>query len=228
MLRPAVPPHVAVFDAYGTLLDVHAAVARHAARIGPAAAALSALWRAKQLEYSWILSAAGAYEPFLALTERALGHALAAHRIADPALCASLLAAYRQLDAFPDAVPMLRALRDRGIATAILSNGSPEMLADAVAAGGLAALLDDVLSVHPLRRYKPAPAIYALATERFACQPHEVAFVSSNPWDAYGAARFGFRVFWVNRAGLPVEYWLDETARMVPDLAALPALIAPG
>ncbi|MBX9701093.1 MAG: haloacid dehalogenase type II, partial [Acetobacteraceae bacterium] len=189
----AVPPRVAVFDAYGTLLDVHAAVARHAARIGPAAPALSALWRAKQLEYSWILSAAGAYEPFWALTDRALGHAMAVHGIADAALRADLLAAYRRLDAYPDATPALRALREAGIATAILSNGSPDMLAEAVAAAGLAPLLDDVLSVHPLRRYKPAPAIYALATERFACQPHEVGFVSSNAWDAFGAARFGFR-----------------------------------
>jgi 2-haloacid dehalogenase len=223
----AVPPRVAVFDAYGTLLDVHAAVARHAARIGPAAPALSALWRAKQLEYSWILSATGAYEPFLALTERALDHAMAAHGATDPALRADLLAAYRNLDACPDAAPMLQALRERGIATAILSNGSPEMLGDAVAAGGLAPLLDEVLSVHGLRRFKPAPAVYALATERFACQPHQVAFVSANAWDAYGATRFGFRVFWVNRAGAPAEYWLAETATVLPDLAALAALLAP-
>ena len=218
-------PRVAVFDAYGTLLDVHAAVARHAARLGPQAAAVSALWRAKQIEYSWILSAAGAYEPFLVLTERALGHAMAVHGIEDAALRADLLAAYRRLDAYPDAAATLAALRGRGLQTAILSNGSPEMLADAVAAGGLAPLLDDVLSVHPLRRYKPAPAIYALATERFACQPHEVAFVSSNPWDAYGAGRFGFRVFWINRAGTPAEYWLDETATRLSALAELPSLL---
>lgn len=221
------PPRAVVFDAYGTLLDVHAAVARHAARIGPMAAALSALWRAKQIEYSWILSAAGAYEPFLTLTERALDHAMAVHGVADPALRAALLGAYRRLDAYPDAAPTLAALRARGIATAILSNGSPEMLADAVEAGGLAPLLDAVLSVHPLRRYKPAPAIYALATERFACQPHQVAFVSSNAWDAFGAGRFGFRVFWVNRGAAPAEYWLDETARVIPDLAPLPDLVMP-
>ncbi len=214
-------PRAVVFDAYGTLLDVHAAVARHAARIGPQAAALSALWRARQIEYSWILSAVGDYEPFIELTARALDHAMAVHGVADAALRADLLAAYRRLDAYPDAAATLTSLCARGLGTAILSNGSPEMLVDAVAAGGLGALLDAVLSVDPLRRYKPAPAIYALATERFACTPAEIAFVSSNPWDAYGAARFGFRVFWVNRAGAPAEYGLDRSATMIASLAAL-------
>ncbi len=218
----------AVFDAYGTLLDVHAAVGRHAARLGDKAAPLSALWRNKQLEASWILSAAGAYEDFWTITERTLGHAMRAHGVEDPALRADLLSAYRVLGAYPDAAPTLAALRDAGLGTAILSNGSPEMLAAAVEAGGLGPLLDYVLSVHPLRRYKPDPRVYALATERFGCQPHEVAFVSSNAWDAFGAARFGFRVFWVNRAGGPVEYWLDELAEAVlPGLDALPPLLLP-
>ncbi|MBK1661253.1 haloacid dehalogenase type II [Paracraurococcus ruber] len=219
-------PNAAVFDAYGTLLDVHAAVGRHAARLGAAAPAVSALWRAKQTEWSWILSATGAYEPFWSLTEKALDHALAVHGIADPGLRADLLSAYRALDAYPEAAPMLRALRSRGIPTAILSNGSPEMLDSSVAAGGLGPLLDEVLSVHPLRCFKPDPRVYALVPARFGCQPHEVAFVSSNPWDAYGAQRFGFRVFWVNRAGGPAEYWLDRTATILPDLASLPDRLA--
>jgi 2-haloacid dehalogenase len=223
------PPKAAVFDAYGTLLDVHAAVGRHAARLGDCAPAVSALWRTKQLEMSWILSATGGYEPFWRLTERALDHALAVHGVADDGLRAALLAAYRALDAYPEAAPMLAALRAGGIATAILSNGSPEMLAEAVAAGGLEPLLDAVLSVQPLRRFKPDSRVYALATERFGCQPHEVAFVSANAWDAYGAGRFGCRVFWINRGGGPAEYWLDETATMLPDLAALPGhLLAAG
>ncbi|MDO9710740.1 haloacid dehalogenase type II [Paracraurococcus lichenis] len=219
-------PKAAVFDAYGTLLDVHAAVGRHAARLGEKAQPVSALWRAKQIEWSWILSATGAYEPFWALTEKALDHALAVHGAAEPALRADLLAAYRELDAYPEAAPMLSALGARGIRTAILSNGSPEMLASSVAAGGLGPLLDDVLSVHPLRCFKPDPRVYALVPARFACQPHEVAFVSSNPWDAYGAQRFGFRVFWVNRSGGPAEYWLDQTATILPDLAGLPERLA--
>ena len=220
------PLRAAVFDAYGTLLDVHAAVGRHAAKLGDKAAPLSALWRAKQLETTWILSAAGAYEDFWGITDRALGHAMQVHGVDDDALRAELLSAYRALEAYPDAAPTLRALRARGLGTAILSNGSPEMLSGAVEAGGLRPLLDDVLSVHPLRRYKPDAGVYALATERFACQPHEIAFVSSNAWDAYGAARFGFRVFWANRAGGPVEYWLDALAEaIVPGLDALPPLI---
>lgn len=227
-MRPAVDrsPKAAVFDAYGTLLDVHSAVARHTATLGDKAAPLSALWRSKQLEASWILSATGAYEDFWSITDRALGHAMQAHGLSDPALRSALLSAYRELGAYPDAAPALRALRAKGLATAILSNGTPGMLAAAVEAGALGPLLDDVLSVHPLRRYKPDRRVYALATERFGCQPHEVAFVSSNAWDAYGAARFGFRVFWVNRAGGPVEYWLDELAAVLPGLDPLPPLLA--
>lgn len=225
---PMPPPAAVVFDAYGTLLDVHAAVARHGSRLGPAASAISALWRAKQLEYSWILSATGDYEDFEAVTDRALGVALAAHGVTDAAVRADLLAAYRRLDAFADAVPALTALRRSGIGTAILSNGSPTMLEEAVAAAGLAPLLDAVLSVDPLRRYKPAREVYALATARFHRQPHEIAFVSGNAWDAYGAARFGFRVHWLNRATQPAEYWLDHLAeRRIATLAELPALLAP-
>jgi 2-haloacid dehalogenase len=223
MRAPAGRPAAVVFDAYGTLLDVHAAVARHAARLGPAAGGVSALWRAKQLEYTWILSATGDYEDFARITARALAVALAAHGVADAALRDDLLAAYRSLDAYPDAAAALAALRAAGLATAILSNGEPAMLDAAVQAAGLAPLLDAVLSVHPLRRYKPARAVYALVTARFACQPHEVAFVSGNAWDAYGAARFGFRVQWLNRAAVPGEYWLDELAvGRIGTLADLP------
>jgi 2-haloacid dehalogenase len=220
------PLAAVVFDAYGTLLDIHAAVGRHAARLGDQAAAISALWRARQIEYSWILSQTGAYEDFWTLTDRALGHALAVHGVADPDLRAALLDAYRRLDAYPEAVATLRALRGQGMATAILSNGSPEMLESAVSAAGLAPVLDAVLSVHPLRRYKPHPSVYALATAQFGCQPHEIAFVSANAWDAYGAARFGFRVQWLNRGGQPVEYWLDALASPVASLADLPARLA--
>lgn len=219
-------PRAVVFDAYGTLLDVHAAVARHAGRVGPAASAFSALWRVKQLEYSWIRSAAGAYQPFWELTEAALDHAMAVHGLADAALRADLLAAYRVLDAYPDAVPVLGALRAAGLGTAILSNGSSEMLASAVGAAGLAPLLDAVLSVDPLGRYKPDPAVYALATAHFSLAPGEVAFVSSNAWDAFGAVRFGFQVFWLNRGGAPVEYGLDRLATPLSGLAALPGLLA--
>lgn len=220
-------PRAVVFDAYGTLLDVHSAVASHAGRLGPQAAAISALWRARQLEYTWILSAVGDYEPFDVLTDRALGHALATHGIADAALRADLLGAYRALSAFADAAPALAALRARGLATAILSNGEPAMLGAAVGAAGLAPLLDEVMSVHALRRYKPDFAVYRLACERFGCAAAEIGFVSANAWDAFGAARFGLRVFWLNRAGGPVEYGLDALARVLPGLSALPAALDP-
>ena len=220
-------PRAAVFDAYGTLLDIHSAVGRYATRLGEGAAAVSALWRAKQLEATWILSATGDYEDFAVLTERALDYALAAHGIRDEALRADLLAAYRALDAFPDALAALAGLREAGIPAAILSNGEPRMLAAAVASAGLAPLLEAVLSVHPLCRYKPHPEVYALATGHFGVPSHEVAFVSSNAWDAHGAARFGFRAVWVNRAGGPIEYGLDETATILPSLASLPDQLIP-
>jgi len=215
-------PRAAVFDAYGTLLDIHSAVRRHAARLGDAAASVSALWRAKQLEASWILTATGGYEGFDALTERALDHALAAHGIQEAALRGDLLSAYRALDAFPDAVAVLERLRASGIPAAILSNGEPETLGAAVKAAGIDGLLEVVLSAHPLRLFKPHPAVYALALGRFACRPTEIAFISSNAWDAHGATRVGFRTFWVNRAGTPPEYGLDRRATILPTLNALP------
>ncbi len=220
-------PAAVVFDAYGTLLDVHAAVGRHAARLGHVAGAVSALWRARQLEYSWILSATGTYEDFATLTARALDVALAAHHVSDAVLRDDLLAAYRRLDPFPDAAPALAALREAGLATAILSNGSPAMLAEAVEGAGLAPLLDAVLSVDSLRVYKPDARVYALATGRFDCAPGRIAFVSGNAWDAYGAARFGFRVHWLNRTPQPEEYGLDGlAASRIATLAELPGTLA--
>lgn len=220
-------PAAVVFDAYGTLLDVHAAVARHAGRLGPPAAAVSALWRQRQLEYSWIHAATGSYAPFEDLTARALDVALGQHHVDDTLLRDDLLAAYRRLDPFPDAAPALAALRQAGLSTAILSNGSPAMLDEAVRAAGLEGLLDAVLSVDPLRTYKPDARVYALATALFGCAPGEVAFVSGNAWDAFGAARFGFRVSWLNRTPQPEEYGLDRLAeRRIATLADLPGALA--
>lgn len=224
---PPLPPDLladaraVVFDAYGTLFDVHAAVASHAAAVGPEAARLSEIWRAKQLEYSWVMSLAGRYAPFWALTERALDHALARCPAVDRALRAPLLEAYRALGAYPDAAPALAALRGRGLRTGILSNGSPEMLASAVASAGLADLLDAVLSVDAVRVFKTDPRAYALVTAAFDIRPQEVAFVSSNRWDVAGASAFGFRCLWVNRAGLPDEYGDLPPVATLRDLAGL-------
>jgi 2-haloacid dehalogenase len=199
-------PRAVVFDAYGTLFDVHSAVMRHAARIGPGAAQLSETWRAKQLEYSWVRSLTGKHRDFWRLTEEALDFALAKFPQENASLRADLLAAYRVLDAYPDAAPLLDRLRARGLATAILSNGEPGMLAAAAHSSGLASKLDRILSIESCGVFKTAPAAYRLVTDAFACEAAEVLFVSSNRWDIAGASAFGFRCVWINRAGNPDEY----------------------
>ena len=218
------PIRAFVFDAYGTLFDVHAAIARHRSAAGPDADRFSELWRLKQLEYAWMLSAAGHYVDFWTLTERALDHAFARFPSVDRRLRASLLDAYFQLDAFPDARVALGALRAKGVRTAILSNGSPKMLDGAVAAARIGAELDAVLSVDSMRIYKPRREVYALVIDAFAIAPTEVAFVSSNRWDVMGATAFGFRCIWVNRAGLPDEYPEFAPVAVVRDLASLATL----
>ena len=199
---------VYVFDAYGTLFDVHSAVARHGARLGADGQRLSDLWRIKQLEYTWVRSLMGSdWRDFRALTADALEHAVACCGIRlAPDLRADLLAAYEELDAFPDALRTLEALKRAGAKTAILSNGTVDMLARATAASGLAPHLDAVLSVDTRRVFKTAPAIYALVGEHFGVAPEAVSFQSSNRWDVAGARQFGFRAVWVNRGGMPDEY----------------------
>jgi 2-haloacid dehalogenase len=216
-------PRAFVFDAYGTLFDVHAAIGRHRAAAGPDAERFSDLWRAKQLEYTWTLTLAGKYAEFWTLTERALDFAFARFPSVDKALKPRLLDAYRTLDAFPDARTMLAQLKSRGEATGILSNGSPAMLAAAVAAAKLGSDLDAVLSVDAIRMYKPRPEVYALAAERFKLAPRDIVFVSSNRWDVMGAQSFGFRTVWVNRASMPQEYDPAPDA-VLGDLGRLAAL----
>ncbi|HEY8382796.1 MAG TPA: haloacid dehalogenase type II [Microvirga sp.] len=210
-----------VFDAYGTLFDVHSAVARHAASIGPEAARLSEIWRAKQLEYSWVLSLADRYEPFWTLTERALDHAFARCPGVDQVLRPRLLDAYRSLDAYGEVADVLRALRARGLKTGILSNGDPAMLRDAVASAGLGGALDAVLSVEEAGVFKTSPRTYALIEASLAAAPAGTVFVSSNRWDIAGAAAFGLRPVWVNRLGLPDEYPGLEPVAVVGDLRGL-------
>jgi 2-haloacid dehalogenase len=213
-----------VFDAYGTLFDVHAAIGRHRAQAGPEADRFSEIWRTKQLEYTWTLTLAGRYVDFWTLTERALDYAFARIGSVDRALRPKLLEAYLSLDAFADARSTLTALKARGLRLGILSNGSPRMLQAAVEASGITGLLDAVLSVDAVRVYKPRPEVYALVTKRFSVEAERVAFVSSNRWDVMGAAAFGFRPVWVNRAGMPEEYSEHAPVRVVGDLSALPAL----
>ena len=216
-------PRAFVFDAYGTLFDVHAAIGRHRAAAGPDADRFSEIWRSKQLEYTWTLTLAGRYVDFWTLTERALDFAFARFPSVDRALRPELLDAYWALDAFADAQAALRGLKARGLSTAILSNGSPKMLTAAVDAAGIGGELDAVLSVDTIRRYKPLPEVYALVTQRFGITPPEVVFVSSNRWDVMGAASFGFRTAWINRADAPEEYG-PAPAALLRDLNGLVAM----
>jgi 2-haloacid dehalogenase len=217
-------PRAFVFDAYGTLFDVHAAIQRHRDAAGPEADRFSEIWRTKQLEYAWMLSAAGRYVDFWTLTERALDYAFARVPSVDQALRVMLLDAYFKLDAFPDARAALTALKARGVRTAILSNGNPRMLEAAIAAANIGAVLDAVLSVDAIRLYKPRPEVYRLATDAFALAPAEAVFVSSNRWDVMGATAYGFRSVWVNRADAPEEYPELRPVAVVGDLAGLAAL----
>ncbi|MFM7346511.1 MAG: haloacid dehalogenase type II [Tagaea sp.] len=212
-----------VFDAYGTLLDVHAATRRHASRIGPAADAVSVLWRTKQLEYTWVRSLMGRHADFRAVTEEALDHALAVHKVAaDASLRADLLASYRALDAFADARDTLCALRVAGLKTAILSNGTPDWLAAAAKAAKIDDRLDAIWSIESAGIYKPDPRVYRLATHGLGMAAADIGFVSSNPWDAAAAAANGFQAVRVNRTGGPAEYARIASLAEVAALADLP------
>jgi len=210
-----------IFDAYGTLFDVHAAIARHRAQAGPDADRVSTIWRTKQLEYSWTLTLAGRYTDFWVLTERALDYALALAPSVDKSLKPALLNAYFKLDAFPDARAALKSLKAKGHKTGILSNGSPAMLKGAVEAAAIGGELDAVLSVDSLKMFKPRPEVYGLVTDRFKCKPADVTFVSSNRWDVMAGVCVGFRSIWVNRATLPDEYRDFPASQTVNDLGSL-------
>lgn len=221
--RQPLRPAVYIFDAYGTLFDVHSAVTRHRAAIGEQAERLSELWRLKQLEYSWVRSLCGAYRDFAALTEEALDFAAARCGEISPALRGDLLAAYQQLDAFPEVKSTLTGLRERGARLAILSNGTPRMLRDAVAAAGLDGMFDAILSVDEVGIFKTAPQAYALAERHVGVARDAVSFQSSNRWDVAGAVRHGFRAVWINRAKMPDEY---RDLAPVAELSSLDGLLS--
>lgn len=195
-----------VFDAYGTLFDVHSVSARAETLFPGHGAALSTAWRAKQLEYTWLRTLMGGYEDFDRVTRASLDWALEALGLdADEAARRALIAEYRRLAAFPEVPAVLETLA-RSRPLAILSNGHPDMLEAVVAHNGLRERFrGGVLSVHPARRFKPDPAVYRIAEEALGVPRPLVGFVSSNGWDAAGAKAFGFRAFWVNRTGAPVE-----------------------
>lgn len=199
-------PAAFVFDAYGTLFDVHSAAGRLKDAIGPHAARLSEIWRAKHLEYTWVLSLAGRQATFRALAEQSLDTAIAMAGGIAPGMRERLLDGYLTLDAYPEVARVLGALRERGSRLAILSNGDPDMLAAAVASAGLHGLLDAVLSASAAQIFKPSARVYALATSRLGLQPGQIVFVSSNRWDVAGARACGFETVWINRMSGPDEY----------------------
>jgi 2-haloacid dehalogenase len=189
-----------VFDAYGTLYDVHSVVRRCEACFPGKGAALSQLWRAKQLEYTWQRSLMQRYAPFSSVTRDALRYSCAALGVALGDHERSLMDEYLRLAPFAE-VPA--ALERLPLKRAILSNGSPDMLEPLVRNSGLG--FDAVLSVHELGIYKPAPQVYELAVRRLGVAKERIAFISSNCWDALGAKSYGFSVYWINRAGAPVD-----------------------
>ena len=216
-----------VFDAYGTLFDVHSAVGQHRARLGDRADAVSGLWRAKQLEYTWQRTILKRYVDFWRVTGDSLDYALEAHGVEDAALRDDLLHAYLSLDCYPEVREVLSTLKDAGLGIAILSNGSPMMLEAAVESAGIGDLLDSVVSVDALGMYKPSPEVYELAMDEVGAGRGQVSFQSSNAWDAAAAATFGFRVAWCNRFGQVRERLPDAPDVEIRTLDELPAIVLP-
>ena len=215
-----------VFDAYGTLFDVHAPMRRLAPEIGPRADDISKLWRQKQLEYTWLRSLMGVHADFWHVTGDALDYALDQHGVSEPGLRDEIMSLYLKLDAYPEAAAALEAVRAKSKITAILSNGSPSMLEAAVRHAGLEKLFNMVLSVEDVGIYKPSRRVYRHAMQKL--QIHDapsVCFVSANTWDAQGAAQFGFQAVRVDRFGLKDDRIPGRPAALVKDLSELAGLL---
>ncbi|XXK28930.1 haloacid dehalogenase type II [Arenicellales bacterium nBUS_45] len=213
-----------VFDAYGTLFDVHSAVAQHTHQMANASI-VSMLWRSKQLEYTWLRTLMGRYVDFWQVTGDALDFALDTHGISDSQLRADLMQAYLGLSCYLEVPEVLNELKSKDIRCAILSNGSPDMLSAAVNHAGLQAYFDAVLSVDGIQMYKPDPRVYQQAVDALGVDASEIAFQSSNAWDAAGADAFGFRVIWVNRFDQKAERLGTSVAAEINDLSSLTDLI---
>jgi 2-haloacid dehalogenase len=214
-----------VFDAYGTLFDYASAAARCRDALGDKLDALNALWRDKQLQYTWLRAVQGRHADFWQVTGDALDFALETLGLADAGLRRRLMDLYLTLDAFPEVPDVLRRLRAAGIKTAILSNGTPDMLDAAVKSAGVGPLLEAVLSVEAVGVYKPHPKVYHLAVDRFGIPAAAISFQSSNAWDAYAASAFGMRVVWCNRYGQRPERLPGRPDFEIKTLAELPALV---
>jgi 2-haloacid dehalogenase len=214
-------PDAYVFDLYGTLLNFASLSGRFRELVADADR-LVADWRAKQLLYAFAATAMDRYADFDTLTGLAFDYACGLHGVAaDPGRRAGAVAAWSALPAFPDATEALATLRARDARCAVLSNGTPGAIAAALAGAGIAGYFEATLSVDAVRAYKPRPAVYELAVARFATQPGRIVFVSSNGWDATGAAEFGLRVVWCNRSGLPAETFGKPPERTIASLTEL-------
>ena len=216
-----------VFDAYGTLFDVGAAAAQAAKE--PKHKALSKTWttvarnwRLKQLQYTWLRAVADQHCDFWQVTQDGLDWALETNGLTDPATRTRLLELYWELTAYPEVPAMLRALKARGMTTAILSNGSPDMLNGAVSSAGIGDVLDAVLSVQDVGVFKPDTRVYDMVGNHFGCAKADVLFVSSNGWDAAGAAAYGFQTAWVNRANEPIDRLYGTPDHVLSDLTTIP------
>jgi 2-haloacid dehalogenase len=214
-----------VFDAYGTLFDFASAARQCRDQLGDSIERLTALWREKQLQYTWLRATQGRHADFWQVTGDALDFSMDTLKLDAPGLRERLMALYLTLDPFPEVRDVLGRLHAAGLCTAILSNGSPAMLDAAVKAAKLGALLDEVLSVEEVGVYKPHPKVYQLAVDRLGIPASDIAFQSSNAWDAYAASAFGMQVIWCNRYGQRRERLPGSPDREITSLAELPALV---
>jgi 2-haloacid dehalogenase len=223
--KPLAGVQACVFDAYGTLFDLASAANRCADALGRDAGRLTALWREKQLQYTWLLAAQGRHADFHEVTGGALDFALETLAIGSPGLRQRLMELYLSLEVFPEVPYVLNRLKNAGLRLAILSNGTPAMLQSLVAGAKLEGIFDAVLSVEEVGVYKPHPKVYQLALDRLGLPASAIAFQSSNAWDAHAASAFGMRVVWCNRAGQRRERLPGAPDREVASLAELPALV---
>jgi 2-haloacid dehalogenase len=214
-----------VFDAYGTLFDFASAANRCRDVLGDKTAALTTLWRDKQLQYTWLRSLQGLHADFWQVTGDALDYTLETLGLSDPSLRERLMQLYLSLDAFPEVPAVLQRLKSEGYATAVLSNGSPSMLTAAVNGAGIGPLLDHVISIEDAGVFKTHPRTYQLAMDRIGIPKSAISFQSSNAWDAHAASAFGMRVVWCNRYGQRRERLPGSPDREIRTLAELPALL---
>jgi len=225
MATPLPGIRACVFDAYGTLFDYASAAAGCREAFGERLAPLTTLWRDKQLQYTWLRALQGRHADFWQVTGDALDFALETLGLDDPPLRTRLMELYLSLDVFAEVPAMLQRLKAAGLKTAILSNGSPQMLDAVVKKAGIAEFLDVVLSVELVGVYKPNPKVYQLAVDRLAIPAGAISFQSSNAWDAYAASAFGMRVVWCNRYGQRPERLPGKPDREIASLGELPALV---